>query len=179
MSPRASDHPLRLARLRRGVSVSALAERAEVNRTTLDAIEEGRTRKPSPETLAAIERALDLPETFLASSIAQWHARQAGSQQRLSLRARAMLGLKPNQLQQYKSFQAWRRELADSPTAFASLVGVPRATVADYERGNRERGFPPTLSSAIMRAFDVSDEYVLALEMLDPNDEIADQRRWR
>lgn len=177
MSPRANDHPLRLARLRRGVSVAALASSAEVNRTTLDAIEEGRTRKPASDTLQAIERALDLPEGFLAPRIAAWHTQQAGSQARLSMKARATLGLRPNQLQQYSSFQAWRREIAASPTAFASLVGVPRATVAEYERGSRD-GFPQTLASAIIRAFDVSDEYLMALEVLEPNDELAARRRW-
>ncbi|MBV9357985.1 MAG: helix-turn-helix domain-containing protein, partial [Chloroflexi bacterium] len=53
---------LRRYRLRAGLSHAALADQAEISATAIAAIERGRRRKPHPQTLSALARALQLTD---------------------------------------------------------------------------------------------------------------------
>lgn len=164
--PKRDDHPLRLARLRAGVSVQTLALRTGVARSTINAIEDGRTKQPGAPVLAELDNALSLPNGSLAIALELYG--QADKPALLTLKQRAVLGLTPEQVRRYPSFQAWRKDLAPSTTWFASMVGLPRSTVHNYEKGVRVKGMPDTLASAIIRTFGVSNDYLIALQSLEP-----------
>lgn len=166
--PRHEDHPVVVARLRAGVSRTALAREIGVDRSTIAAIEEGRTKTLSLDTATRIDRALRLQPGTIAASMAVWHA-QPGLSSRLSLQARAVLNRPAASVgATYSSFEAWRSVIAATPTAFASLLGVNVATVSRYERGVRRNGMPDTLASALMQRLDLSPQYVQALRGLPP-----------
>lgn len=168
--PSFDDNPLRLARLRAGVPLTQLAKDVGASRSTLNAIEEGRTKHPARELLNAIDTRLERDRGLLYHQLTQWHNAR-DPRDNLSLRARAVLEQKPSEVAKYRSFVHWRQEFASSPTAFASLLGVDRAKVADYENGIRVNGMPQTLSSALLGKLRISDAYLLELQRLEPNDE--------
>lgn len=162
--PRKLDHPLRLARIRAGVSQSALARDIGVNRSAVTAIEEGRVRMPKPETRNAIEQRLGLKTGQLRSELLEWSARQENVA--LSTRARAVLALSPTHVLAYTSFTAWRSQLVESPTGFASLLRVNSDVVTRYEGGRNKGGMSDRLAGAIVNVLGVSDEYLGALQQL-------------
>lgn len=171
MSPRQSDNPLRLARVRAGVPQATLAKDLGVSRSTLQAIEEGRTREPSRTLLWRLDNACGLPTGTLEGQLQRWHATRTPLD-RLTHRQRAILDLPASAItRDYDSFVAWRRELASSPTAFASLIGVDRAKVSAYESGIRVNGMPDTLATALVQALGISDAYLVALQRLEPSDD--------
>jgi transcriptional regulator with XRE-family HTH domain len=161
------DHPLRLARLRARMPAARLAAMAKVNRSTLIAIEGGRTRFPDPSTLRRLEAALGVPADSLGPQLQAWRRRQKPT---LSLRQRAVLDLSPAVLASYGSFVAWRRDLGyPTPTSLASALHLPQRTVDQYEKGLRKRdGLPQTLAMGLIEAFDLGDAYVAALSELPP-----------
>lgn len=165
-----SDNPLKWARVRAGLSVKALAERTGVNRSTLAAIEDGRTKQPARAMLWKLDNALGLPTGSLEGQLQRWHSERTPLQQ-LDARQRAILADTPANVAKYRSFVHWRREFASTPTAFAALIGVDRAKVAAYENGVRVHGMPDTLAAALINAFNLSDPYMVELAKLEPNDE--------
>lgn len=165
---RYEDHPLRLLRLRAGVSQTELARRTGLNRSSVAAIEEGRTRQPSEHTVLLIAGALKTHPEALRAALEGWD--DAPHPLDLSNKARMVLSLPHTQVAQYRSFRAWREDISPSPTSFATLLGLPRPTVANYERGIRVNGFPRTLATAILQTLNVSNDYLLALEKLEPDD---------
>jgi transcriptional regulator with XRE-family HTH domain len=169
--PILNDHPVRLARLRAGASIATLANRSNVHRSTIAAIEEGRTTWPTKVVLSELDKALALTPGTLAAQLEAFNAKRGTRSPRLPLKAVAVLSLGPGAISQYRSFVHWRRDVAPSPTAFASLLGLPRSTVANYENGIRVKGMPDTLSSALIRVLNVDNDYLMALQRLEPNDE--------
>lgn len=168
--PVQNDNPLRLARIRADIPLSKLAEAVGANRSTLVAIEEGRTKSPSRALLWELDNALSLPAGTLDGQLQFWH-RHRDPLGMLTARARAVLAEPPAAVARYRSFVHWRRELAASPTAFASLLGVDRAKVAEYENGVRVNGMPDTLASALVNRLGISNAYLVELAKLEPNDE--------
>jgi len=170
VSPRLDDNPLRLARVRAGVPQATLAKQIGVSRSTLQAIEEGRTREPSRKLLWQLDNACGLATGTLEGQLQRWHANRSPLD-RLTARQRAVLDLPAAGVARYASFVAWRRELASSPTAFASLIGVDRAKVSAYENGIRVNGMPDTLATALVNALGISDAYLVELQRLEPSDD--------
>jgi transcriptional regulator with XRE-family HTH domain len=168
--PSFDDNPLRLARLRAGVPLTQLAADVGASRSTLNAIEEGRTKQPARLLCNKIDTRLGRPAGALEDELRGWHLHR-DPLDALGPRARAVLGQQPSEVAKYRSFAHWRAEFASSPTAFASLLGVDRAKVADYEGGIRVNGMPQTLSTALLTKLKISVPYLLELQKLEPNDE--------
>lgn len=169
MAPTANDHPLRLARIRAGMGQKELALRVGMNRSSIAAIEEGRTAEPTVENLQAIENVLGNHK--LRSEINAWHARKAEQGPSLTPHQRAFLQANPQVIAGLDSFKGWREYLAPSATAFASMLGVNRAVVSKYEDGIRTRGMPDTLSHALVSVLHITNDYLLALQALPPSDD--------
>lgn len=168
MTP-ANDHPLRLARIRAGLGQKELALRVGMNRSSIAAIEEGRTATPTMENLQALENLLGNHQ--LRSQINVWHARKAAQGPPLTPYQRELLRANPQEVHYFSSFQAWREQLAPSVTAFASMLAVNRAVVSKYEDGIRTRGMPDTLSHALVSVLHITNDYLLALQALPPSDD--------
>jgi transcriptional regulator with XRE-family HTH domain len=158
------DHPLRLARIKADVTQSGLARDVGLNRSAVTAIEEGRVRMPRPETRNRIETRLGLKTGALRSEMLEWAAKQENVT--LSTRARATLALEPRHVAAYASFSAWREQIVDSPTAFASLLRVNADVVARYEAARNKGGMSDRLAGAIVNVLGVSDAYLLAVQKL-------------
>ena len=167
--PRIEDHPVVLARLRAGVSRSALAEQLGVTRSTIAAIEEGRTQSPTEQTLLHIDRALRLRPGTLATAMASWRAERDGRAVKLTLEARAILSRSASEVARYPSFAAWRAKIAPTRTAFASLLGLNHSTLYRYEEGSRVNGMPDTIAHALLARLEISPEYLMALKKLPPS----------
>lgn len=160
------DHPLRLARMRANLSSRALAVRAGVHRSTVQAIEEGRTRDPGFERVQALAAALHVDADDLNESLAAWAAAHSDALLDLPAARRTVLSYSPEQIAAaFGSFGAWRAELADSVTEFSGLLGVNRKVIADYEAG-RSKAMPVSLGGAIGNRLQVSDEYLVAVMQL-------------
>lgn len=162
------DHPLRLARLRAGLGQRELAERVGMNRSSISAIEEGRTNTPTDESASHIEGVLSLPAGTLNRSIREWAAKRKARGVAVTPHARAVLKMDPAELPVFRSFVHWRQQISPSATAFASLLGVNRAVVTRYEEGIRQRGMPDTLSHALLSVLHITNDYLLALQRLEP-----------
>jgi transcriptional regulator with XRE-family HTH domain len=170
--PKIDDHPLRLARVRAGMGQKKLADVIGVHRSTIAAIEEGRTNDPEPETVAAIESALQLPSGTFGRQLVLWRRHRSNVAPVVGGVGRAVLAAGPNHVAGYGSFVEWRARFSSSPTAFASLLGVNRAVVANYERGLRVFGMPEVLQHALISRLGVSNEYIVALCALPPRLEL-------
>ena len=169
LMPRIEDHPLVLARLRAGVSRVDLAGMLGVNRSTIAAIEEGRTQAPSEATLLHLDRALHLRPGTLTSEMSRWHAERNGHVVKLTLEARAILSRGPEEVRRYVSFRAWREKIAPTSAAFASLLGMNHTTVSRYENGVRVNGMPDSLAHALMSKLEMGPDYMVALKKLPPS----------
>jgi transcriptional regulator with XRE-family HTH domain len=172
--PAISDHPLRQHRQRVGVGQVTLARQAGLNRATVSAIEEGRSVTPTPETLRALEQALGLPPTLLEHELEAWQASRHQREPILTPSARILLQQRPTVIATFPSFVAWRQKVAPTPTAFASILGVNRGTVAEYERGIRQRGMSVQLAHALLTVFGplgLTQEYLKVLQQLPPSEE--------
>jgi transcriptional regulator with XRE-family HTH domain len=167
--PRIDDHPLRLARMRRNVGQITLSRESGVNRSTISAIEEGRTVTPSPETLSAISRVLQLADGQLERELTRWQAARADQGPVLSLVAQTLLRQPSTVIATFPSFVAWRKKLAPSPTAFASMLGVNRQVVAGYEQGIRVQGMPDPLTHALLSVLKIDNDYLKVLQQLPPS----------
>lgn len=164
---RIADHPLRIARLRAGISQEALAKRAGVQRSAISAIEDGRTKRPTERLIAAIAPLVSMSAADLEGEIQTWLDRPIAPPLKPS--AINLLSIPPYVLgQYYRSFQAWRKELAPTPTAFASMLRINPATVRDYENGKLQT-LPDSLARQMLKAFEshgFTPEYLAALEAL-------------
>lgn len=155
---RITDHPLRLARIKAGLSQQQLASRASVNRAAISACEDGRTAIPNEKIVAA------LGDPGLLEEIKVWNARPLSPSLRPS--ARNLFLIPPYTLGQYfVSFAQWRAEIAPTPTAFASMLRINPAIVRDYESGKLLQ-MPDGLSAKLLEAFGLDGEYLVALEGL-------------
>jgi len=139
-----------------------------MNRSSVAAIEEGRTNAPGEDTLAKIETALQMPPNTLGAQLTAWSKARAAEGPILTPVARAVLAMSPAEVANFTSFVDWRERIAPSVTAFAAMLGLNRTVAAKYEQGARTRGMPATLSHAILSTLHVSDAYLLALQDLEP-----------
>lgn len=166
---RIPNHPLRLARLEAGLSQIELAKLAKVNRAAITAIEDGRTKRPSDAILAPLAVRLGIStkelqnkcETFVTAPLAV----------SVPPAVENLMLIPPYTLNQYyKTFRQWRREIAKTPTALASMLRINPAVVSRYEAG-RLVGFPELLSRQLLEAFKpygMTSEYMIELEKLPP-----------
>ncbi len=170
--PKMPDNPLRLRRIAAGLSQVELARRSSLARSSIVAIEEGRTEVLKPDTARALALALGVAPVALEHDLAAWHAARASNPASvyaaLPVAAQKALLLSPDEVGRiFRSFREWRSVIAPSSTSFASIVGLSRNVVAFYEEGRRRRpGMPEVLQRAIVERLDVPVEYVLALEKL-------------
>ena len=168
--PAIRTHPLYLARVRAGVGQKALADAVGMNRSSIAAIEEGRTLTPTVETAEAIETTLGLPAGALQRDIDAWNTKRTAAGPSLSPYQLAVLRASPREIPiRYTSFVHWREHIAPSVTAFASMLGVNRAVAAKYEQGIRQRGMPDTLAHALISVLGITNDYLLALQALPPD----------
>ena len=161
--PAIDDHPLRLRRLASGLTQIELARLAGVTRATIGQIEEGRVRRVNPAVLAVLADRSRQPVAVLVAEYEGWRDGQVLSS--LSERGRNTLSLPPSVVAQYASFAQWRADVARNPTAFASLLRIPRSTVVKYEAGLT--GMPSSLYYALINRLGLSEEYVKELRKLD------------
>ena len=164
---RINNHPLRLARLEAGLSQVQLAKLANVNRAAVTAIEDGRTKVPNEAILAPLAIKLGISVEALKDQCI------AFSNEPLTVKVppavENLMIIPPYTLSQYyPSFKSWRREIAKTPTALASMLRVNPAVVSRYEAGDVGQ-FPDTLSRKLLEAFKpygMTPEYVVELEKL-------------
>jgi transcriptional regulator with XRE-family HTH domain len=165
---RIADHPLRLARIKAGLSQQVLADKAGVQRSAVSAIEDGRTKRPTDKLLAVLGPALDVDGETLREEIEAWLQKPTIPALRPS--AKNLLAIPPYVLSQYyRTFEQWRKEIAPTQTAFASMLRVNPAIIRKYENGSLSR-LPDGISSQMLRMFEpfgFSAEYLLALEELE------------
>lgn len=165
--PRIPDHPLRLARIAAGLSQQSLADKAGVQRSAVSAIEDGRTKRPSDKLIAVLAPALSVEEADLKGSIEEWL--QKPITPNLKPSAQNLLAVPPYVLSQYyPTFTQWRKELAPTHTAFASMMRMNPAIIRNYENG-KLTSFPDGLASKMLTTlspFGFSTEYLLELEKL-------------
>lgn len=161
---RIADHPVRLARIQAGLSQNALATKAGIHRSALTAIEDGRTKRPTPQLIGTLAAILDVPTSELEKQIDDWLSKPLTPH--LKPAARNLMEIPPYVLNQYyKSFAQWRAEIAPTQTAFASMLRINPAIVRDYESG-KYLTMPDGLSGKMMEAFGIGGEYLVALEGL-------------
>lgn len=169
---RISDHPVRLARLRSSMTQAELARRAGVQRSAVTAIEDGRTKKPSEAVLTVLASATGVPMEELQNTIRSWVEQSNNAEVRPAVQN--LMAIPPYVLSQYyNSFAQWRKEIAPSATALASMLRLNAAIVARYEAGDYKRGMPEVLSTKLIKAFGpygLSPEYILELEKLPAHD---------
>ncbi len=164
---RIADHPLRIARLRANISQESLAKRAGVQRSAISAIEDGRTKRPTERLIAAIAPLVSMTAAELEQEIQAWL--DAPIQAPLKPSAQNLLLIPPYTLgQYYRTFVDWRREIAPTQTALASMLRINPATIRDYENGKLQ-SLPDSLARQMLRAFEpygFTPEYLAALEAL-------------
>lgn len=160
------SHPLVRARVAAGMGAAELARETGLHRSTISAIEEGRSREVTPDVAVDIDRALGRARGTLAAEMAEYNTR--GHKLVPSVQQRSILLMSPTQLHiRFTTFSQWREIFAPTPTSFASLLRVNRAVVDAYESGRRKRGMSQALTHAIMDYLEVPYEYVLALGELE------------
>lgn len=166
---RIPNHPVRLARIELGMSQIQLAKAAGVNRAAITAIEDGRTKVPSEAILAPLANGLDTTIEALKASCISFNSAPLAVQ--VPPAVENLMLIPPYTLgQYYPSFAAWRREIAKTPTALASMLRINPAVISRYEAG-RLAGFPELLSRRLLEAFKpygMTAEYIVELEKLSP-----------
>jgi transcriptional regulator with XRE-family HTH domain len=157
---RITDHPVRLARIAKGLSQNKLAVLAGVQRSAVTAVEDGRTRVPSDKILAVLS---DDPKQLLGEVLAWW---DSPVRPNLKPAAQNLLLIPPYTLgQYYSSFGQWRREFAPTVTGFASLLRLNPAVVREFEEG-RVEAMGDVLAGRLVSGLGLSAEYLVALEGL-------------
>lgn len=145
-----------------------LASRAGVQRAAVTAIEDGRTKKPSEQVLAVLAQSAGISVDDLAAEVQQWIDKPVTPRVKPSVEN--LMVIPPYVLNQYYgSFKQWRREIAATPTALASMLRLNAAVISRYEAGEYKRGMPEVLSSRLLEAFGnygMTPEYILELEKL-------------
>lgn len=164
---RINNHPIRLARLQLGISQVELAKRAGVNRAAVTAIEDGRTKTPSDAVLTPLANGLGTTVEELREECAAFAT--APLEVNAPPAVANLMVIPPYTLSQYyPNFKAWRREIAKTPTALASMLRVNPAVVSRYEDG-KMTGFPEALSRKLLEAFKpygMTTDYIVELEKL-------------
>jgi transcriptional regulator with XRE-family HTH domain len=161
---RITDHPVRLARIQAGLSQNALATKAGIHRSALTAIEDGRTKRPTPQLIGTLAAILDIPTSELEGQITSWLEKPLSPYLKPS--AKNLLEIPPYVLgQYYRSFAQWRAEIAPTQTAFASMLRINPAIIRDYESG-KYLTMPDGLAGKMIQAFGIDGEYLVALEGL-------------
>jgi DNA-binding transcriptional regulator YiaG len=154
------DHPVRIARIAKGLSQSRLAHLAGVQRSAVTAVEDGRTKTPSDRILSVLS---DDPKQLLSEVLHWW---DSPVKPNLKPAAQNLLLIPPYTLgQYYKTFGEWRREFAPTVTAFASLLRLNPAVVREFEEG-RVEAMGDVLAGRLVSALGLSSEYLVALEGL-------------
>jgi transcriptional regulator with XRE-family HTH domain len=165
------DNPVRLHRLRVGLSIAELARRLGVHRSSLVAIEVGQTRHPTEETLHALSRHFQVPSSQLSAELEAWHARQVPvwtiPQRRILAQGASQIPLA------YPSFRAWRQHLGVPYARMAAAMGVSRSSLSEYEAGRRQE-MPDSLMAGLMR-LGLPADVVLALAELPPSTPATDE----
>lgn len=114
--------------------------------------------------LGTIASILDVPESHLESEIEKWLSNPQLTN--LTPAAKNLLEVPPYVLNQYyPTFATWRKELAKTPTAFASMLRINPATVRDYESGKTQT-MPDVMSGRLLTVVGISAEYLVELEGL-------------
>lgn len=169
--PVIETHPLRIARVRAGLSAEALGELCGVSRGLINALEQGRVKRPKDAVFVVLARENGVEVDMLRAAYARWLRGTDFTPDVLSVlspRARAMLALDPSVVRRYGSFVAWRREFYPSVSGLASLLRVGATSLRRFEAG--EVSMPKSLQRALKRVLRLSDEYVEALMSLDAVD---------
>lgn len=161
--PAADDHPMRLRRIRAGITQTDLAKRAGVTRAVVSQIEEARVKRPNLKVVQALAVHMNTTPETIFEEVEQW--RTLPAQQQLSERAIQALQLPPSWVSKYDSFLSWRRDIAPNPTAFASLLKLPRRTIVRYEEG--EVAMPKPLMQGLSGVLGLSSAYIEELRKLD------------
>lgn len=174
MTATVTDHPIRLARLKLGLGQVEFANRVEISRPTLVAIEDGRTAVPSDDVVVRIARELSVTPGGLELQLSEWRKRRlAAVRSLMGPMQRAALDASPRDILAKPNFTAWREQIAPTVNAFATLVGMNSTTLSTYERGQRRReGMPAPLARALLNVLGLSGEQVVAIQQL----EVGEQR---
>lgn len=169
--PVIESHPLRIARVRAGLSAEALGELCGVSRGLINALEQGRVKRPKDAIFVVLARENGVEPDLLRAAYARWLRGTDFTPDVLSVlspRARAMLELDPAIVRRYGSFVAWRKDFYPSVSGFASLLRVGATSLKRFEDG--AVSMPKSLQRALKRVLRLSDEYVAALMELDAVD---------
>lgn len=158
--PVIENHPLRLRRVRAGLSQTEVATRAGLTRAAVAQIEEGRTR-PNPTVVSALAMATNSSMAMLWQELQAWDDTPVT----LSADALATLRIAPATLMHFESYGQWRTEVAPSIAAFSSLLRVPTSTLAKYEH-NASDAMPKSLREALANKLNLSADYIEAIEVL-------------
>ena len=184
--PVIESHPLRVARVRAGLSALELGRRCGVSRGAINALEQGRIKKPRDELFVVLALANGVSVERLRAVYGEWLLGFMSSSEvawrevegELSSRARAVLGLAPEVVLRYGSFVAWRMDVHPSVAGFASLLRVSATSLRRFEAGYVS--MPKPLMKALFRVLRLSDEYVGSLCLLDAIDVNGVARKyWR
>lgn len=176
LMPTIETHPLRIARIRAGLTAEKLGLMAGVSRGAVNALEQGRIKTPRKALIVALARANDIPAERLQELYDAWllgfeqstATAFAEVESNLSPKARGVLALSPDVVRRYGSFKAWRCEVHPSVAGFASLLHVSATTLRRFEQG--DISMPKPLLRALSKVLRLSDDYVEALMELDATD---------
>ena len=174
--PTIETHPLRIARIRAGLTAEKLGELAGVSRGAINALEQGRIKTPRKTLIVALahangiapERLQELYDAWLLGFEQSTATAFAEVESNLSPKARGVLALSPDVVRRYGSFKAWRVEVHPSVAGFASLLHVSATTLRRFEQG--DISMPKPLLRALSKVLRLSDDYVEALMELDATD---------
>lgn len=160
--PIVQDHPLRLLRLRAGISQGEVARRAGVSRSSIAQIEEGRIEKPNERVVQVLAETTSTPAAKIMEDVALWHAQRVAP---LTRRAEMALALPASIVAQYADYDQWRGDIAENVTQLSSLLRVSRNTIVAYEEG-KTRSMPKPMIAALQNRLGLSDDYVAAVTKL-------------
>lgn len=174
--PTIETHPLRIARIRAGLTAEKLGLMAGVSRGAVNALEQGRIKTPRKALIVALARANDIPAERLQELYDAWllgfeqstATAFAEVESNLTPKARGVLALSPDVVRRYGSFKAWRVDIHPSVAGFASLLHVSATTLRRFEQG--DISMPKPLLRALSKVLRLSDDYVEALMELDAID---------
>lgn len=170
--PVIESHPLRIARVRAGLSAESLGRLCGMSRGAINALEQGRVKRPKDAVFVVLARENGVEPVLLRDAYARWLRGTDFTPDVLAVlspRARAMLGLDPVIVRRYGSFVAWRKDFYPSVSGFASLLRVGATSLRRFECG--ELSMPKSLQRALKRVLRLSDGYVEALMGLDAVDD--------
>lgn len=163
------SNPVRQQRIVMRLSQKELADLAGMHRSTLQAIEEGTTTTPSDASLAALAAPLQTSVDVLRRELQGWWGRR-GARLRISPAAKALLDLPAEALpREVQSFAQWRRRIHPTASGFATLVGMNRGTITQYESGVRTRGPSHRMMTLIGERLNLGAAYLEALSDLPPS----------